>query len=297
MEKLALGPQDLLAENKRLIYARLTGFGQEGIYSKRAGHDINYVALSGLLSMLGWESDKRPSPPLNLIADFAGGSVLCALGIMMALAERTRSGQGQVVDCSMVAGSAYLASWIFRGQGSQLWSNPRAKNFLDGGAFFYDTYETKDGKWMAVGALEPQFYSQLINGLGLDEEQVPQICSAEDGERFRKLFAQIFKSKTRAEWCEVFDGRDACVTPILSLEEAALNQHNIDNKTFSKNADGAFSPNPAPILSRTPAKTNFHKCNPGCGDDTEQILLNDLGYSKTDVERFEDLGAIMRNKL
>lgn len=282
MEKLGLGPKVLLEDNPRLIYARLTGYGQSGPFSKKAGHDINYVALSGLLSLIG-RRNENPLAPVNLIADFGGGGLMCALGILLALFERTTSGLGQVVDNSMTHGSAYLGSWLIRSQKLPIWGQERGKNMLDTGTHFYEVYKTKDGKYMSVGALEPQFYSQLLNGLGLSEEEVPQF--ADNNEELKLLFATKFSEKTQQEWCNIFDFTDACVAPVLSLEEAARHKHNVEQETFVKTSDG-FVPRPAPKLSRTPGTTCSMNDSPKCGQHTKEILIS-LGFSDEIINQLE----------
>lgn len=259
MEKLGLSPEVLMKENPRLIYARLTGFGSgsglNGKYAERAGHDINYAAVSGLLSMFGKKNEK-PLAPVNFSADFAGGSLMCALGICVALLERHKSGKGQIVDCAMVEGAAYVGSWLFRSRSLPVWGNERGGNFLDGGNHSYDTYETKDGKFMSVGALEPQFYSLLLQGLELDEEKVDQLSKIEKN---RELFTKVFKQKTQKEWCDVFDNIDACVFPVVDWEDAPKNEHNISRSVFldPSETNGEVVPNPAPKLSRTPGQSSF----------------------------------------
>ncbi|NXN17417.1 AMACR racemase, partial [Indicator maculatus] len=282
MEKLGLGPEVLLQENPRLIYARLTGFGQTGKYAKSAGHDINYVALSGVLSKLGRKGEK-PYAPLNLLADFAGGGVMCALGIVTALYERTKSGKGQVIDASMVEGVAYLSSFLWKSQHLGLWSRPRGENLLDSGAPFYETYKTSDGKFMAVGAIEPQFYEQFIKGLGLDSDKIPSQLNFSDWPEMKKKIASVFAQKTQAEWCSVFDGTDACVTPVLSFDEVASHQHNKQRSSFIKNDEGELSPRPAPLLSRTPAVPSF-KRDPFIGEHTQEILL-EHGFTKEEIAK------------
>ncbi|XP_076835762.1 alpha-methylacyl-CoA racemase isoform X3 [Brachyhypopomus gauderio] len=237
MEKLGLGPEELLRENPGLIYARLTGYGQTGCYAKAAGHDINYLAMSGMLSMLGRSSEK-PYAPLNLLADFAGGGLTCALGVVLALLERSRSGRGQVIDASMVEGSAYLGSFVWKSQSTGLWNRPRGQNLLDSGAPFYDTYCTADGKYVAVGAIEPQFYDQLIQGLGLKAADLPNQMSVSDWPELKRTFTQVFATKTQAEWSRIFDGTDACVTPVLSLDEVGLHPHNQERGSFLRNTQG-----------------------------------------------------------
>lgn len=249
MEKLGLGPEILMKENPRLIYARLTGFGQNGVFAARAGHDINYIALSGFLSMLG-RSNEKPTGPINFAADFAGGGLLCAFGICLAALERHHSGKGQIVDCAMVEGSAYIANWFLRSQKLPIWGRPRGENIIDTGAHFYDTYETKDEKFMSVGAIEPQFYNLLLEGLGLKEEDVPQF---DDFEEAKEKFTEIFKTKTQEEWCKIFDDKDACVLPVLDWKQAARHPHNVARNVFTEQ-DGESTVNPAPKLSRTPGQ-------------------------------------------
>lgn len=255
MEKLGLGPDDLLKVNPRLIYARLTGFGSDGrgLYANRAGHDINYTAVSGLLSMFGRKGE-NPSPPVNFVADFAGGGFLCALGICIALLERHRSGKGQVVDCAMVEGAAYVGSYLYR-RNTSLWAGERGDNFLDGGNHCYETYETKDGKFMSVGTLEPKFYTVLLKGLGLNPKEVLQ---HENIEKNGKIFTEIFKTKTQNEWCNIFDQVDACTFPVVDWRDAPENEHNKAREAFLEpsKSNGLIVPNPAPKLSRTPGQSS-----------------------------------------
>ncbi|XP_052133410.1 alpha-methylacyl-CoA racemase [Frankliniella occidentalis] len=293
MERLGLGPDDILTINPRLIYARLTGFGQSGSWAKSAGHDINYVALSGVLSLLG-RADQPPTPPLNLLADFAGGGLACAMGVLLALVERASSGRGQVVDAAMTEGVAYLASWVGRSRGVlPLWDAERGRNWLDSGAHFYDTYETRDGRHMAVGAIEPQFYAELLDKMGLEEEAVPQHG---DWPAARQVLAERFRERTQAEWCSVFDGSDACVTPVLTLEEAARHPHNVARGAFLRPGEGHGGPTvpqPAPKLSRTPGVSRAAG-SPADGyvpgKDTRRVL-RELGYSDAQVQRLLDEGV------
>ncbi|XP_011167799.1 alpha-methylacyl-CoA racemase isoform X2 [Solenopsis invicta] len=278
MEKLKIGPKELMATNKRLIYARLTGYGQNGSYADMAGHDINYLGLSGLLSLFGRYNEK-PIPPANLAADFGGGGLMCAFGIILALYERTKSNAGQVVDASMVEGSAYLGSWLFRSQKTGIWENPRGKNILDTGSHFYDTYETKDKRYMCVGALEPQFYEIFLEKLGLSSDEVTQYNNFEEN---RRRITEIFKTKTQAEWCAIFDGTDACVTPVLSLKDATLHAHNKQRQTFTTVRDDII-PNPSPRLSRTPGISHGTHKNPQAGEDTIQILT-ELKFQSDEID-------------
>ncbi|XP_044287525.1 alpha-methylacyl-CoA racemase [Varanus komodoensis] len=292
MEKLGLGPDILLQENPKLIYARLTGFGNSGKCFRSAGHDINYLALSGVLSKLG-RKDEKPYAPLNLLADFAGGGLMCALGIIMALYERTKSGKGQVIDASMVEGVAYLSSFLWKSQNQGLWNRPRGENLLDSGAPFYETYKTADGKFMAVGAIEPQFYEQLIHGLGLDSQKLPGQMSFSDWPEMKKIFVEVFSKKTQKEWCEIFDNTDACVTPVLTFDKVASYPHNKERGSFLKNDQEEISPRPAPLLSRTPA-TPTSKRDPFIGEHSKEILL-EYGFSEEEISQLCSLRVIEVN--
>ncbi|KAJ8029333.1 Alpha-methylacyl-CoA racemase [Holothuria leucospilota] len=289
MEKMGLGPQILLKENPRLIYARMTGFGQSGCYKNMAGHDINYIATSGVLAQLGRKGEK-PLAPINLLGDFAGGGMVCALGICMALYERAMSGKGQVIDANMVEGSAYISAFTFMTKGIGLVGGERGTNMLDSGAFFYDTYKTLDGKYMAVGALEPQFYAELLKGLGLNPEELPDQLNREEWPAMKKMVETIFASKTREEWTKIFNGKDACVTPVLTPDEAPHHPHNKENKAFLANDDGDLEPVPAPRLSRTPASPRT-MAQPSVGQDTETIL-SELGYSREEMQQLAQAGAV-----
>lgn len=249
-ERLGIGPDDCAAVNPRLIFARITGWGQDGPMALTAGHDINYLSQTGALSAIGFR-DRRPVAPMNLVADFGGGSMLVLLGIVAALYERERSGKGQVIDAAMVDGVSILAQmmWTMKSTGSL--KDERESFMLDGGAPFYRTYETSDGKYMAVGSIEPQFFAQLLDGLGLSDEDVAQFDFAAYPE-IHKLFEQRFASKTRDEWTAIFAGTDACVTPVLTWAEAAQNEHLRARSTLIQ-ADGVDQAAPAPRFSRTPA--------------------------------------------
>ncbi|XP_029434960.1 alpha-methylacyl-CoA racemase [Rhinatrema bivittatum] len=289
MEKLGLGPETVLQENPRLIYARLTGFGQSGMYAEVAGHDINFVALSGLLSKLG-RKNENPYAPLNLLGDFAGGSIICALGIVMALFERMKSGKGQVIDASMVEGAAYVGSFLWKSQSLGIWSRPRGENMLDSGAPYYDTYKTLDGKFMSVGALEPKFYQALLKGLELDSTKLPDQHSFSKWDSLRSIFTDTFLKKTQAEWCKIFDGTDACVIPVLSFEEAALHPHNKERASFFMNAKEDVSPRPAPLLSRTPATPSTRR-DPLVGEHTHEIL-KEYGFTEGEITNLQSAGII-----
>ncbi|XP_061707425.1 alpha-methylacyl-CoA racemase-like isoform X1 [Cydia pomonella] len=286
MEKLGLGSNLLLKENPGLVYARLTGYGQNGAYETKAGHDINYVAMSGVLSALARKEGLYP--PVNLLADFAGGSFMCALGIVLALYERTKSGKGQIIDSSMTEGAAYLATWLYKSRNLPVWSGPPGTNALDGGLPFYGTYKTKDDKFMAVGALEPQFYVNFLNVLQLSEEDYPQ---GSDVEHCRKAFAEKFLTKTQEEWCQLFDRADACVTPVLDIESADKHKLHMSRKSFYRDSENLLVPEPAPRLSVTPGVSTGHLSMPIPGQHTIQIL-KELGYNKNEIEDFINKGVV-----
>jgi len=289
MEKLGLGPEVLLKLNPRLIYARLTGFGQTGPYAQMAGHDINYIATSGILSFLG-RSGENPIFPSNLLGDFAAGGMLCAMGVLLALIERSKSGQGQVVDSAMIDGTIYLGSFLMNMKSAGVWEKPRGQNMLDTGAHFYETYKTKDNKYLAVGAIERQFYKELLKGLGLDQAKtLPHQLDSNSWPMMKKRFADIFASKTRDEWSQIFDGTDACVTPILEPDEVFTHPHAkarglmIPIKDADGTDSGTFEPAPAPKLSRTPG-IQEGKTRPDIGEHTEEILLK-YGFSQQQINQ------------
>ena len=250
-ERLGIGPEQCAAVNPRLIFARITGWGQDGPMARTAGHDINYLSQTGALSAIGYR-DRPPVAPLNLVADFGGGSMFVLLGIVSALYERERSGEGQVIDAAMVDGVSILAQmmWTMKSTGSL--QDQRESFLLDGGAPYYRTYETSDGQYMAVGAIEPQFFAQLVSGLGLAPDELPNQFDLGRYDEMREVFAQRFATRTRAEWTEVFDGTDSCVTPVLTWTEAALDEHLLARGTVVT-ANGVDQAAPAPRFSRTPS--------------------------------------------
>ncbi|XP_053196139.1 alpha-methylacyl-CoA racemase [Scomber japonicus] len=292
MEKLGLGPQELLKENPRLIYARLTGYGQSGSYATAAGHDINYLAMSGLLSWLG-RSGEKPYAPLNLLADFAGGGLTCAMGIVLALLERTKSGKGQIIDASMVEGAAYVGSFIWKSRSIGMWDRSRGENMLDSGAPFYDTYQTSDGKYMAVGAIEPQFYKQLLKGLELDAAALPNQMNYIDWPELRRIFTERFATKTQADWSKIFDGTDACVTPVLSFDQVSSHPHNQERGSFIQDSSREESPRPAPVLSRTPAQPCLAS-DPVIGEHTVEVL-EEFGFSSAQIDQMLTAGIVECN--
>ena len=250
-ERLGIGPEDCAAVNPRLIFARITGWGQDGPLAMTAGHDINYLSQTGALSAIGYR-DRPPVAPMNLVADFGGGSMFVLLGIVAALYERERSGKGQVIDAAMVDGVSILAQmmWTMKATGSL--KDQRESFLLDGGAPFYRTYETSDGQYMAVGAIEPQFFAQLVSGLGLSVEEVPNQFELGRYDEMKAIFTERFAGKSRDEWTAVFAGTDACVTPVLSWTEASVNEH-LKARSTVVTVDGVVQAAPAPRFSRTPS--------------------------------------------
>jgi alpha-methylacyl-CoA racemase len=245
-ERLGIGPDVCCARNPRLVYGRLTGYGQDGPWAQRAGHDIDYLALAGALEPLG-RAGQPPTPPINVLADFAGGGMLLAWGIACALIERATSNRGQVVDAAMVDGAALYLTPFYRGRANGSWGE-RGTNFLDTGAHFYEVYETADRGWLAVGAIEPAFYAALLKGLGLDDEDPAEQWDRSHWPAKKERLAATFRTRTRDQWCEVFAGTDACVAPVLRPEEAPHHPHAVARRAF---LDG-HQPAPAPRFSRTP---------------------------------------------
>ena len=289
MERLGLGPELLLKDNPKLVYGRMTGWGQTGPRAHTSGHDINYIALSGVLDCVGRAGDK-PTPPINLIGDFGGGGMLLAFGMLAAILHAHKTGQGQVIDCAMVDGSALLASmiWSFVAQG--VWSDKRGSNMLDTGAHFYDTYACADGGHLSIGSIEPKFYSEFLRRLGIPE--TADFARQHDRTAWPSLkerLAGVFATKTRQEWCAIFEGSDACVAPVLSLAEAPHDPHNAERKTFM-NVDGVVQPRPAPRFSATAATDPVM---PKIAEGTDSAaLLRAVGYSEERIESLRASGAV-----
>lgn len=267
-ERLGVGPADCHDRNPRLVYARMTGWGQDGPLAGRAGHDINYVALSGVLHAVG-NAGGKPVPPLNLVGDFGGGSMFIVAGVLAALWERERSGAGQVVDTAMVDGVSVLAQMFWSMRACGLWSDERGVNLLDSGAPFYDTYACADGRFVAVGALEPQFYAALLKGLGLIEAELPGQLDRAGWPVLRQRFTEVFASRGRDEWAAVFEGSDACVAPVLDFSEVATHPHIAARGTLIE-LDGVPQAAPAPRFSRTPAGRPRPPREPGA--DTAEVF-------------------------
>jgi alpha-methylacyl-CoA racemase len=249
MERLGLGPEVCLEQNPRLVYGRMTGWGQHGPLAAAAGHDINYIALSGVLHAIG-PAGGPPIPPLNLVGDFGGGGMLLAFGLVCALLEAQRSGQGQVVDAAMTDGSALLMAFIYDLHSHGRWHDGRGSNWVDGGAHFYNTYECADGQWVAIGAIEPQFYALLLERCGINDPAFQAQWDEKQWPVLKAKLAEIFKTKSRAEWSSLLEGTDVCFAPVLDLDEAPHHPHNQARRTFVE-VDGIIQPAPAPRFSRT----------------------------------------------
>jgi alpha-methylacyl-CoA racemase len=288
MERMGIGPDVCLARNPRIVYGRITGWGQEGPLAHAAGHDINYIALAGALESIGRRGEK-PLPPLNLVGDFGGGGMILAYGVVCALLERERSGQGQVVDAAMVDGAAVLMAMFHGAEQSGWWKGERGTNLLDTGAHFYDTYETADGKYISLGAIEPQFYAELVEKLELDSEDLADQMDRSQWDSKRELFAKRIKSKTREQWCEILEGSDACFAPVLSIEESRHHPHTRARNTFVEVA-GAPQPGPTPRFSRTSCEIS--RPPPHAGQHTDEALA-DWGISVDELARLRASGAIV----
>lgn len=285
MERLGLGPEVCLELNPRLVYGRMTGWGQSGPLAPRAGHDINYIGLAGALEPIGRQGE-RPVPPLNLVGDFGGGGMLLAVGVLAALHERTTSGRGQVVDAAMVDGAGLLTASLHGLRAAGLWDGERGTNLLDGGAPFYDTYETADGRYVSVGALETRFYAELLRGLELDPADLPDQMDRTRWPELRDRFTAAFKERTRDEWAVVFADLDACVAPVLAPGEAWDHPHAVARQAFV-DVDGLRQPSPAPRFSRTPAAAR-----PRPTEHTGSALA-DWGFSDDELARLEATGSVV----
>lgn len=287
MEKMGLGPEPCLARQPKLVYGRMTGWGQSGPLAKAAGHDINYIAISGALHAIG-RPDEPPSPPLNYVGDFGGGAMMLAFGILAAVFESRNSGQGQVVDAAMTDGAALLSAMMYGMKAAGQWTNQRGANFLDGGAHYYDTYACADGKFVAVGAIEPQFYAELLRLCEIDD---PAFQAQNDPERWPDLkdrLAAVLKTRTRDQWCEALEGSDACFAPVLDWDEAPAHPHNVARGAFVT-VDGVLQPAPAPRFSRTPAPV---PAGPSArGQDTDEVL-DAWGIGPDQRQRLRAAGVI-----
>jgi alpha-methylacyl-CoA racemase len=287
-ERLGFGPDVCLARNPKLVFGRMTGWGQDGPYSQAAGHDINYIALAGALDAIG-RAGEAPVPPLNLVGDFGGGGMFLAFGVVCALLEAKSSGQGQVVDAAMVDGAATLMTMFHAFTAMGIWEEARGTNMLDTGAWFYDVYETKDGKYVSIGSIERQFCEELIELSGLkDEADWPHQMDKSQWPRMKARVAEIFKEKTRDEWCEIMEHTDVCFAPVLSLSEAPKHPHNVERGTFVER-NGIVQPAPAPRFSRTPGEIQRPPSFPG--QHTDEALA-EWGVDTDRIAKLRESGAI-----
>ena len=287
MERLGLGPETCFNQNPRLVYGRMTGWGQHGELSQAAGHDINYISLAGALGSMGYP-DRPPTPPLNLIGDFGGGAMYLLSGVLAALLERHSSGKGQVIDAAMTDGTASLLSGFYGMMAMDMWTTDRYQNRLDGGAFYYGSYECKDGKHISLGSLEPQFYALLLEKCEITDESFKEQLDQEAWPLKRQKLEAIFKTKTRGQWCELLEGTDVCFAPVLDLGEAPNHPHNKDRNTFV-DFEGVTQPAPAPRFSRT--QGNIQSSASLIGENSEEILEK-WGFTNNQINSLRENGTI-----
>ncbi|NIO08503.1 MAG: CoA transferase [Deltaproteobacteria bacterium] len=286
-ERLGIGPEDCFARNPKLIYGRVSGWGQEGPLAHAAGHDINYIALAGALHAIG-RAGETPVPPLNLVGDFGGGALYLAFGIVCGLLEVSKSGQGQIVDAAMVDAVASLMTVFYGLQAMGIWTDRRGENILDSGAHFYDVYETADGKYVSIGAIEPKFYAELLRLTGLDGEDLPHQMDRTKWPEMHERFRAVFKTKTRDEWCTIMEGTDVCFAPVLSIEEAPKHRHNKTRGTFVE-IDSQIQPAPAPRFSRTNPEIQGPPPEPG--QHTAEALA-DWGFAEEEIKKLRKAGVV-----
>lgn len=286
MERIGLGPDVCLARRPSLVYGRMTGWGQSGPLSQAAGHDINYIALSGALHAIG--TPQRPVVPLNVVGDFGGGGMLLVVGVLSGVFHARLSGKGQVVDAAMTDGSALLMGMMYGFKAAGRWTNNRETNFLDGGAHFYGPYECADGKWVAVGSIEPQFYALLAEKTGIELDPPARQLDRAVWPAMKQKLAAVFKTRTRQEWCELMEGTDVCFAPVLDLDEAPRHPHNASRETFIERG-GVTQPAPAPRFSQTPPGVRRDPVAPG--HDTSQVLLH-AGFSEIEIEQMKKAGVV-----
>lgn len=287
MERLGLGPDACAERNPRLVYGRMTGWGQNGPLARTAGHDINYISLAGALYPIGRSGD-RPTPPLNLVGDFGGGGMLLAFGMVCGILEARSSGLGQVIDAAMIDGSALLTTMFHGMRAAGLWTDDRSSNLLDTAAPFYDVYETADGEFISIGSLEPQFYAELLTKIDWDPAELPAQMDMDAWPEMKQRFERLFRSRTREEWIALLEGTDVCFAPVLSMAEAPTHPHNVAQGTFTS-IDGTIQPAPAPKFSRSQAAAP--KPPPRPGRDTEAVLA-ELGVEPAEISRLRSTGAI-----
>ena len=286
-EKMGVGPEDCMKRNPALVYGRMTGWGQEGPMAQAAGHDINYISLTGALHAIG-RKGQSPVPPLNLVGDFGGGGMLLAFGLVCGLLEAQKSGKGQVVDAAMVDGASTLMAMFFTFKNLGMFNEERQTNLLDGGAHFYDTYETSDGKYISIGSIEPQFYELLMQKAELDRDVFGNQMDFGKWPELKEKIAEVFKQKTRDEWCEIMEGSDVCFAPVLSMSEAPEHPHMKARKIFVEK-DGILQPAPSPRFSRTQCEIKNNART--AGQDTDEIL-DELGLSSAEIAQLKDNGDV-----
>jgi len=287
MERLGLGPDVCLAQNRRLVYGRMTGWGQTGPLAQAAGHDINYIALTGALHAMG-RAGEPPAPPLNLVGDYGGGGMLLAVGVLAALLETRTSGKGQIIDAAMTDGSATLMTLFYGMKAAGLWSSQRSANLLDGAAHFYDTYACSDGRFIAIGAIEPQFYALLLELCNIEDPDFSRQMNPASWPQLKDKLTTLFKTRSRQQWCELMEGTDVCFAPVLDMEEAPQHPHNKARETFITR-DGVVQPAPAPRFSRTVSEVQHSPARPG--EHSKQILL-DWGFNADELRDLEAAAAI-----
>ncbi len=287
MERLGLGPEIALKRNPRLVYGRMTGWGQFGPYASAAGHDMNYIAITGALHATG--TKEKPVPPLNLVGDFGGGALYLAFGLLAGVIQARETGTGQVIDCAMSDGAASLMSMFYGFKAAGAWKDERRANLLDGGAHFYDTYQCADGKWVSIGSIEPQFYALLLEKTGIDDPAFQAQMDRASWDGLRDKLAAVLRTKTRDEWTEIMGGTDVCFAPVLDLEEAPKHPHNVARETFV-DVGGVIQPAPAPRFSATPGAIQGPPPVIGAHD---QEALSDWGFSGTDIAALKASGAIV----
>ena len=286
MERLGLGPEVALARNPRLVYGRMTGWGQFGPLAKAAGHDMNYIALTGALDAIG--TTDKPIPPLNLVGDFGGGALYLAFGLLAGVIHACDSGQGQVIDCAMTDGAASLMSMFYGFKAMGMWEEGRRNNMLDGGAHFYDTYQCSDQKWVSIGSIEPQFYALLLEKTGITDPQFANQMTREEWPALRAKLAQVIATKTQAQWCEIMEGSDVCFAPVLTMAEAPSHPHNVARQTYVE-VEGVIQPAPAPRFSATPGEIQAPP--PVVGADNDAALA-DWGFAAAEIEALKGAGAL-----
>ncbi|MBA4011737.1 MAG: carnitine dehydratase [Phenylobacterium sp.] len=286
MERLGLGPDVALKRNPKLVYGRMTGWGQTGPYANAAGHDMNYIAITGALHAIG--TGDKPIPPLNLVGDFGGGALYLAFGLLAGVLSARQTGQGQVIDCAMSDGAASLMAMFYGFKASGMWKEERRANLLDGGAHFYDTYQCADGKWISIGSIEPQFYALLLEKTGINDPAFAAQMDRGSWNGLRDKLAHVIAQKTQAEWCEIMDATDVCFAPVLDLDEAPKHPHNVARQTFVE-LGGVVQPAPAPRFSATPGE--IQGLPPGIGAHDREAL-GDWGFSAAAIDELKAAGAL-----